>query len=120
MLQTRTVDARTLRLHKKLTALPCVAPFSLVGDTALALQLGNRVSKKDFYDIHFLLQKMTLPEMLDLYAQKFEHTTVFHVLKSLTYFGDAEDQLDPQVFDRKVSWVKVKSSLQQAAQKIYK
>lgn len=44
MLQTRTVEPRTLGLLKELMSLPMLNSFYLVGGTALALQLGHRVS----------------------------------------------------------------------------
>lgn len=44
MLQYRTVDPRTLELLKKLMVLGELQDFFLVGGTALALQLGHRVS----------------------------------------------------------------------------
>lgn len=44
MLQTRTIEPRTLELLKRLMAFPPIEPFFLVGGTALALQLGHRVS----------------------------------------------------------------------------
>ena len=44
MLQTRTVEPRTLELLKELMTLSEIAPFYLVGGTALALQLGHRIS----------------------------------------------------------------------------
>jgi Nucleotidyl transferase AbiEii toxin, Type IV TA system len=205
MLQTRTVEPRTLELLKALVSKAYLESFFLVGGTALALQLGHRISidldlftitdfdqddllaalrkdfevevdvrspsilitridnvkvdfvrfrykilfpalqidgvrmlelrdvapmkldavtkrgsKKDFYDIYFLLEKMTLSEMLDLYAQKFEHSTVFHVIKSLTYFDDAEEQPDPIVFEKKHTWSKVKKTLVNETQYIFK
>ena len=78
--------------------------------------MSQRGSKKDFYDIHFLLKKMPLTDMLTLYLQKFDSSTVFHVVKSLTYFDDAEKAADPIVFDKKVTWQKVKSSMLKAVQ----
>lgn len=44
MLQTRTIEPGTLGLLKRLMSLPAIDPFFLVGGTALALQLGHRVS----------------------------------------------------------------------------
>jgi len=44
LLQTRTVEPRTLALLKQLMSIPQVSPFYLVGGTALALQLGHRIS----------------------------------------------------------------------------
>lgn len=205
MLQTRTVEPHTLGLLKRLMSKPYLDQFFLVGGTALALQMGHRVSvdldlftiadfnqedllaslrhdfevivevtspsifivrieevkvdfvrfrykilypmmtiesvrmlelrdvapmkmdavtkrgsKKDFYDIYFLLQQMALEEILKLYQQKFDHQTLFHVIKSLTYFEDAEEQPDPIVFDSKITWEKVKAETAKAVQQLYK
>ncbi len=79
----------------------------------------KRGSKKDFYDIYFILQQMTLTALLELYAEKFQHTTLFHVIKSLNYFDDAESQPDPVVFDKKITWQKVKTELIKEVKKLY-
>jgi predicted nucleotidyltransferase component of viral defense system len=67
-----------------------IAPMKLSAVT-------RRGSKKDFYDIYFLIKKMSLAVILNLYLNKFQNQTVFHVLKSLTYFYDAEKYADPIV-----------------------
>jgi hypothetical protein len=71
--------------------------------------IAQRGSKKDFYDIYFLLDLLPLPEMLRLFSEKFKQQEIFHVIKSLTYFEDAEQYADPIVFDTKITWEKVKS-----------
>ena len=199
MLQTRTVEPGTLGLLKNLMSLPELDHYYLVGGTALALQLGHRISvdldmftqqpidktglldtlqssfevlieteganmlitningikvdfvkmsypvlfppiieegvrmlkvrdiapmklkpvtqrgsKKDFYDIYYLLESLSLAEMLNLFSQKFKQNEVFHVIKSLSYFEDAENYPDPLVFDKTVSWSKVKSTIRNA------
>ena len=196
MLQTRTVEPRTLGLLKELMSLPMLNSFYLVGGTALALQLGHRVSidldlftpepfdpneiieklsekydfsvvsegsamvistineikvdfvkmsypilfpsvldeqvrmldirdiaamklkavtqrgsKKDFYDIYFLFQIMSLDEIIQLFKEKFKQYEIFHVIKSLTYFNDAENNADPILFDKKITWQKVKTEI---------
>lgn len=90
-----------------------VAPMKLDAVT-------KRGSKKDFYDIFFLLQKMPLQRILDLYNQKFQHSTLFHVIKSLTYFDDAEEQNDPIVFDTSVRWETVKAAIEAEVKNLYK
>lgn len=55
----------------------------------------GRGTRKDFIDICFLLQIFTLDEMLEFYMNKFKDGTVFTVLKSLTYFSDAETDIQP-------------------------
>jgi predicted nucleotidyltransferase component of viral defense system len=51
MLHTESVAPATLGLLKKLTQLPSLQNFNLVGGTALALQIGHRVSVDlDFFN----------------------------------------------------------------------
>ena len=64
MLQTRTVEPRTLGLLKELMDEPYLSSFNSVGGTALALQLGHRHSidldlftESDF-DTEILLQQL--------------------------------------------------------------
>lgn len=199
MLQTRTIEPGTLGLLNQLMSMPSLDQFSLVGGTALALQLGHRLSidldlftllpfdknelvevlteefevsvesegttmlitnlngvkvdfvrmsypllfpalniegirmlelrdiapmklkavtqrgsKKDFFDIFFLLDRLPLTDMLQLFLEKFKQHEIFHVVKSLTYFEDAEKQPDPLVFDKSVSWQVVKTVVRKA------
>ncbi len=73
----------------------------------------QRGSKKDFYDIYFLLDFFSLAEIISLFQQKFQQYEIFHVIKSLTYFEDAEAYADPVVFDKTITWQKVKLHIQQ-------
>ena len=50
-------------------------------------------------------------KLLDLYAEKYSHQTLFHVIRSLTYFEDAENNPEPIVFDKSVSWHLVKTEI---------
>jgi predicted nucleotidyltransferase component of viral defense system len=199
MLQTRTIEPRTLGLLKQLMAMPLLDPFYLVGGTALALQLGHRISidldlftpepfdksnlidvlsqefdftivsegtsmvistindvkvdfvkmgyptlfppiveesvrmldmrdiapmklkavtqrgnKKDFYDIYYLMQILPLDEIIRLFKEKFKQYEIFHIIKSLTYFEDAENNAPPIVFDKTITWKKVKTEIVKA------
>lgn len=73
--------------------------------------ITGRGNKKDFYDLYYLLQKYDLNKLLDFYQEKYTHNTTFHVVRSLTYFEDAENQPDPNVFDRQITWDKIKSKI---------
>lgn len=88
-----------------------IAPMKLKAVT-------QRGSKKDFYDIYYLLETLSLAEMLDLFSQKFKQYEVFHVLKSLNYFEDAENYPDPIVFDKTVSWNNVKTAIRTAVKSL--
>ena len=52
--------------------------------------ITGRGSKKDFYDLYFLLEKYSLEELLDFYDKMYQHSTLFQVIKSLTWFEDAD------------------------------
>ncbi len=80
--------------------------------------IAGRGMKKDFYDLHFLLKIFSLPELLDFYQQKYQHTTIFHLIKSLTYFLEAENNPQPLIFDKKITWAKVKKSIISEVQKL--
>ena len=49
--------------------------------------------------------------MLNAYAEKFKIQNEFQVIKSLTYFADADEFSDPVVFDKKMTWQKIKTAI---------
>jgi len=57
--------------------------------------IAGRGSKKDFFDIHELFNFYELKEMLAFYESKYPDGSKFMVLKSLTYFDDANGENDP-------------------------
>ncbi len=73
--------------------------------------VANRGSKKDFYDVYYLLQEYSLKEMISLFEKKFSCYNNFHVIKSLTYFEDAEKDINPKVL-KKCTWEEVKQFIQ--------
>lgn len=60
--------------------------------------IAGRGSKKDFIDLYFLLNEFSLEEILSFYEKKYHDGSVFMVQKSLTYFEDANSQLQPKMF----------------------
>lgn len=70
----------------------------------------GRGTKKDFIDIYFLLKHFSLDEMRSFYEQKYADGSWFLVLKSLTYFTDAD--ADPMPFMlEKLDWYEVKKTI---------
>lgn len=195
MLRYETITPETHSLLEKLSALPALKDVRLVGDTALALQLGHRTSvdldffgrinadseelrdilrevgrvevasvskninifwingvkvdmvnypypwldlpivedgvrlaslndiaamkvsaivnrgtKKDFIDLYTLLLHFALDEILDMYSRKYSDGSLFIVMKSLTYFDDAETDPMPNVLND-TTWETVKDFL---------
>jgi len=74
--------------------------------------IANRGAKKDFFDIYELLKTYTMKEIFEYFTQKFSETTHFHILKSMTYFEDAEDEFDP-ISLNDTDWETVKQTIEQ-------
>lgn len=70
----------------------------------------NRGTKKDFIDLYTLLQHFALDEILDMYSRKYSDGSLFIVMKSLTYFDDAETDPMPNVLND-TAWETVKDFL---------
>lgn len=76
--------------------------------------ITGRGDKKDFFDLYYLLDKYDLAQMLRLFSEMYPHSTLFHVIKSLTWFADADPQSPPEVMDEKVTWERVKRRIEKA------
>jgi len=73
--------------------------------------VAQRGSKKDFIDLYAIARKgLPLSRMLDLYRTKYGIADISHVLYSLTYFDDAEDDRMP-VMLRDITWPQVKRAM---------
>ena len=85
--------------------------FSVQDIAAMKLNaIANRGSKKDFFDVHSLLELFSLTELLAFFEEKYAQINSFTVLKSLTYFDDAEADPEPlSLVD--TSWHEVKNTL---------
>ena len=70
----------------------------------------GRGSKKDFVDLFFLLEEFSIHEILKFYNKKFRDGSEFLVLKSLTYFEDADLQTQPKMY-RAFDWEKCKEKI---------
>jgi hypothetical protein len=58
--------------------------------------ISQQGRKKDFWDIHELLDKFSLDDMYNFYITRYEYGTLRHnMLKKLTDFGFADNDFDP-------------------------
>ena len=73
----------------------------------------NRGARKDFFDLAALLEIHELPRLLDWYADKFPNYDLFPVIRSLTWFVDAEEEPDPLLLSS-LRWEEVKERLTRA------
>ncbi len=112
-----------------LAPFPYLRPIEVIEDIRMvsvpdiiAMKLGaasSRGVKKDFWDIAELLDHYKIEEMLVFFAEKYKASDPFFVLRSLTYFEDAETQIDPDPL-KKITWEQVKSKIEKAVTKYLK
>ena len=95
----------------RLLQLDDIAPMKLDAIT-------GRGRKKDFYDLYYLLKIYSVETLFNLFLEKYPHQTTYHVAKSMVYFNDAEADADPYVFDKKVTWTKVKNAIKDEIRKL--
>jgi len=107
---------------------PFIRPFVVIENIRIASiediaamkldAITGRGSKKDFYDLFFLLQHYSIDDLFSFYSEKYPHQTTFHVIRSLSYFDDAEIQPNPIVFDKTITWEVVKQKIISTIQEI--
>jgi predicted nucleotidyltransferase component of viral defense system len=98
---------------------PLLAPTESVEGVTLAgmVDIGlmkldaliSRGSRKDFYDLYFILQQMPLTELLTLGRTKYPYARDFELMavESLVLFDNADRDLQPQLLTD-VTWDQVK------------
>lgn len=83
--------------------------------------VSSRGSKRDFIDLYQIAQEYPLSKQFEWFTKKYQGTNISttHVLKSLTYFVDAEAEPMP-IMNFEVDWETVKRFFQKEAVKITK
>lgn len=98
--------AKTRRfLNVEIVDIKDIAPMKIAA-------IADRGVKRDFIDLYFIFEIkkiLTIDEALSLYDKKFKALAQnkFHILKSLGYFEDAEENTLPQMIE-KVDWKRIK------------
>ena len=76
--------------------------------------ITNRGNRKDFIDFWVLIDRhRSLPDYLDLFKTKFSKRDVGHVVRSLVYFAEADDDPPLRLLEP-ISWEQVKTDLKAA------
>ena len=73
----------------------------------------GRGSKKDFIDLFFILKNYSLATIMEFYTKKYNDGSTFLVLKSLTYFEDADMEEMPFMFNN-IDWQTIKGNIKKA------
>ena len=84
--------------------------------------ISDRGTKRDFIDLYFIIKVekiLSLDEILRLYDKKFGllKQNKIHILKSLCYFDDAEQEPMPKML-KDVSWKEVKKFFEEEIKRI--
>lgn len=81
--------------------------------------VGDRGTKRDFFDLYFLSKEFSLEQMLKFYDKKYHKLSnnLYHIIRSLSYFTDAEIDADPEMLIS-TSWQEVKDFFQKQAIKL--
>ncbi len=79
----------------------------------------NRGSKKDFWDITYLLNQFSLNQILKFYSKKYTKHNLWQVEKSLCYFNDADNELVEIVDLSGLDWETVKSKIREASKNTF-
>ncbi|NLD39514.1 MAG: hypothetical protein GX654_21895 [Desulfatiglans sp.] len=73
---------------------------------------GSRSSRKDFVDLYYLINKFKpLEAYLKLYIKKYKNRDIWHVIRSLAYFKDAESEPEINIIEP-FDWVKMKADFE--------
>ncbi len=75
--------------------------------------ISSRGSKKDFIDFNFILERHSLKEVLVSFEKKYRGINYhqLHILKSLIYFADANNEPDPDMAVN-ANWEDIKKNIE--------
>ncbi|SNS23199.1 Nucleotidyl transferase AbiEii toxin, Type IV TA system [Belliella buryatensis] len=114
MLHTETVQPALLELLSKIMTDPLFNEFRLASKEDIGAMklnaIAGRGSKKDFIDLYFLLNEFSLEELIGFYRDKYQDGSEFLVLKSLSYFADADTEPTPLML-KDANWDKIKNQI---------
>lgn len=105
------------QLILKSTNLASLADIAAMKIAAVA----DRGTKRDFIDLFFLTRIYSLERILSYYDQKYQklQANKTHILRSLFYFAEAENDAPPQMIQT-VDWQEVKKFFEKEVKKISK
>lgn len=98
-------------LINKIQEIDGIRLLSLEDIIAMKLSaLANRGAKKDFYDIYEVLKTFSIFQIIEFFNKKYQDIETFYLIKSLSYFEDAEIELDPISLNN-TDWKSVKENI---------
>lgn len=72
--------------------------------------ISSRGSKRDFLDVYIVAKQYPLTMLFEIFKKKYAKTgySMTHILKSLVYFDEAENQPMPKML-QDISWTEIKT-----------
>lgn len=90
-------------------------------DDLAAMKLSaiyDRNTRKDFIDLHVLMKHHApLESLLALFFEKYPEASSTHILRSLLYFGEADQEPMPAMLSR-ATWARIKKEILEAVSAI--
>ena len=75
--------------------------------------IAGRGAKKDYWDLNALLKVYSFREMFDFYQTRYPNNSLMMIAKSIPYFIEADQDIDPLCL-QKLSWNTVKKNILKA------
>lgn len=77
----------------------------------------GRGTRKDFVDLYYLLQQFSMSHIMELFRKKYPEMNDFMVIRSLTYYEDAEQAPMPRMLTD-VPWETMKEHINECVMQI--
>lgn len=80
--------------------------------------IAGRGSRKDFIDLYIIIKKFKpLEDYLDLFMRKYSQRDIGHIVRSLVYFEDADDEPDVKM-NMSINWSEIKREFENWVKKL--
>lgn len=101
---------------KALETIEGIRMMSLADIAAMKINaiVGSGKRIKDFIDIHYLLKKMDYGDMVKYYCEKYSDVSPAMAKSSLLYHKDIDFNVPVVIYDTKLKWKDVESSIHKA------
>ncbi len=82
--------------------------------------ITSRGKKKDFVDLYVLLEHYHLSELVNFFEEKYADVqyNMIHIMKSLVYFDNAEEDPDVVYLGKKILWSEIKRRIENEVRKM--
>ncbi len=100
----------------------CITYLSKEDIAAMKLNAiaGSGQRLKDFIDVYFLLESLSVNQMLECYTIKYPNSNPLIALKAISYFNDIDPEIDPPLMKQRLSLNAIQKRITEAVLHPYK